>query len=595
MTKTLDIKQFDSVTNRNVNAWLNGAYDEQTKQIIERMLRENPQEVVDAFYTNLSFGTGGMRGIMGVGTNRMNAYTIRACTQGLANYLNKQPKPNNDLHSVLIGYDSRHHSREFAEECAKVFAANQIRVYLYKEIRPTPMVSFGCRYKKCSSAIMLTASHNPPEYNGYKVYWNDGAQVLPPHDQGIVDEVNKITDIHMVKQVPSLEHPLIEWIDGELDQKYLSDIVPLQLYSKDNQVQGKNLKVVYTSLHGTGITMIPEAMKCWGFSNIHLVGPQVIPNGDFPTCKSPNPEEADALKLGIATLKEVQGDVLIATDPDADRVGAVVYHSGEIHRIDGNQMACLMLHHILEALSKQNRLPENAAFVKTIVTSELFQEICKSYQKTCFNVLTGFKYIAEKIREWEQVPDGYKYLFGGEESYGYLYGTLVRDKDAIICSVLICEMALQAKLQGKTLIDKLHEIWKKYGTYIEKLISVKFEDSKAGKDQMNKCMEALQKNPPKKIQDIQVLILEDYFQSKRENFKTGEVEKIDLPKSEVLVFYLEDGTKLVIRPSGTEPKIKIYCGVVRKNFNDIQSAINEGEKHAASLLDALKQDLLKIK
>jgi phosphomannomutase len=586
MTSSTEITQFDPVTNRNVNSWLNGPYDAQTKETIRKMLKENPTEVSDAFYTNLSFGTGGMRGIMGVGTNRMNSYTIKACTQGLANYINKQVKTEKE-HSVLIGYDSRHHSREFAEECAKVLAANHIRVYIYKDIRPTPMTSFGCRYKKATSAIMITASHNPPQYNGYKVYWNDGAQVLPPNDQGIVDEVNKISDISHVKTVDSTDNPLIEWIGDEIDHAYLEAISPLQLHPKVNKEQGNSLKVVYTSLHGTGITMVPPAMKLWGFTNIELVTKQVIPDGDFPTCPSPNPEEKGALQLGMDTLVKVNGDILIATDPDCDRVGTAIYHDGQLVMIDGNQMACLLLHHVLESLSAQKRLPEKAAFVKTIVTSELFSEICKAHQKPCFNVLTGFKYIAEKIRQWEASPDGLQYIFGGEESYGYLYGTLARDKDAIICSVLICDMALQAKLKDKTLIDILHDIWQKYGTFVEKLISIKFDDTKAGKEQMAKGMLKLQKNPPKQFSGIDVLVLEDYDKSVSLNVKTGATEKILLPKSEVLLFRLADGTKLVIRPSGTEPKIKIYCGVVKKGPN----AVAEGEKQAATLLDALKNDL----
>lgn len=581
-----EIVQFDPITNRNVSTWLNGPYDNQTKQAIRKMLQENPQQILDSFYTNLSFGTGGMRGIMGIGTNRMNDYTIKASTQGLANYINSQPKTSKEP-SVVIGYDSRQHSRAFAEECAKVLAANHIRVYIYKDIRPTPMVSFACRKKEATSAIMITASHNPPQYNGYKVYWNDGAQVLPPHDQGIIDEVNKITDIHRVKTADDIENPLIEWIGEEIDQAYLSDIKSMQLYPEDNKNKGDSLKVVYTSLHGTGITMVPPAMKLWGFSNIELVKKQIIPDGNFPTCKSPNPEEREALNLGIETLLQVNGDLLIATDPDCDRVGVAVNHNDNVQLIDGNQMACLLLHHVLEALSKQKRLPQNAVFIKTIVTSELFQEICNAYHKPCFNVLTGFKYIAEKIRDWEQSKQ-YQFIFGGEESYGYLYGTLVRDKDAIICSVLICEMALQAKLNGKTLIDVLHDIWKKYGVYVEKLISVKFEESKAGKEQMAHGMSLLQKNPPKQINGIDILVLEDYEKSIRLDLKTGKTEKILLPKSEVLLFRLADGSKLIIRPSGTEPKIKIYCGVVKKDGSDLSKTIAEGEKHAEQLLKALK-------
>lgn len=584
--KTLEITLFDPLTNHNVNSWLKGSYDKETKETIERLLVENPQEILDAFYTHLSFGTGGVRGIMGVGTNRINKYTLQACTQGLANYLNQQPKTDQG-HRVMIGYDSRHHSREFAIECAKVLAANQIHVYIYKEIRPTPLVSFGCRLKKCSSAIMLTASHNPGQYNGYKVYWNDGSQVLPPHDLGIIDEVNKINDISMVKSITDLNNPFIEWIDDEIDHEYLKAIDGLQLYPKNNKEQGKNLKIAYTSLHGTGITLVPKAMNAWGFSTVELVKKQIIPDGDFPTCKSPNPEDHEALQLGMETLLASKGDILIATDPDADRVGIAINHRGKIQHMDGNQLACLLLHHILEALSEQNRLPANAAFVKTIVTSELFHEICKAKDKPCFNVLTGFKYVAEKIREWEN-SNSFQFIFGGEDSYGYLYGTKVRDKDAVISSLLICEMALQSKLKGKTLIDLLHEIWHTHGVYTEKLSTVKFEDSKMGKEQMTKGMDFLRKNPPQKIGQINVLVLEDYYHSQKQDLLTGKAEKILLPQSDVLLFRLADESTLVIRPSGTEPKIKIYCGVVKKNAENIKLAIEEGNAHAAWLIEQLQ-------
>jgi phosphoglucomutase/phosphomannomutase len=592
MHKTLQVTQFDAVTNRNINAWLKEAYDEHTKLAIQKLLKEHPEEIADAFSTNLSFGTGGLRGIIGIGTNRINQYTIRACTQGLANYLNSQPTPASHL-SVLIGYDCRHYSREFAEECAKVLAGNNIQVYIYQDIRPTPLVSFGCRYKKCDAAIMLTASHNPAQYNGCKVYGKDGAQVSPPHDQLIVKEINKITDLKMIKYEKELNHSLIKWIKDEIDQAYLKAIMPLQLYPEENKKEGSTLKIVYTSLHGTGITIVPTAMKSWGFSTIQLVTKQVTVDGDFPTVKSPNPEEEEALKLGKDTLKHVKGEILIATDPDADRVGIVINHQGQMYSLDGNQLACLLLDHILEALSKQKRLPKNAAFVKTIVTSELFQKICESYGKTCFNVLPSFKYIAEKIREWESSLACYQYLFGVEDSCGYLYATLARDKDAVLTSLLICEMTLHAKLQGKTLIDRLHELWQKYGTYVEEIFTLKFESTNAGKEQILKGMSALQENPPQTIGGIEVIKIEDYLTSQRVDLKTGKSEEIFLNKSEFLVFYLADESKLAIRPSGTEPKIKVYCGVRRKNFINVEKAAAEGKKHAQFLLEAFQCQLYK--
>nr|WP_166154781.1 phospho-sugar mutase [Neochlamydia sp. AcF84] len=592
MTQILCVTQFDAVTNRNINAWLKEGYDEQTKLTIKKLLKEHPEEIADAFSTNLSFGTGGLRGLIGIGTNRINQYTIRACTQGLANYLNKQPTHAAQL-SVLIGYDCRHYSREFAEECAKVLAGNNIQVYIYQDIRPTPLVSFGCRYKKCDAAIMLTASHNPAQYNGYKLYGKDGAQVSPPHDQLIVKEINEITALKMIKYEKELNHPLIKWIKDEIDQAYLKAIMPLQLYPEENKKEGSTLKIVYTSLHGTGITVVPTAMKSWGFSTIKLVTKQVTVDGNFPTVKSPNPEEEEALKLGKNTLKHVKGEILIATDPDADRVGIVINHHGHMYSVDGNQLACLLLDHILEALSKQKGLPKNAAFVKTIVTSELFQKICESYGKPCFNVLSGFKYIAEKIHEWESSLPCYQYLFGVEESCGYLYGTLARDKDAVLTSLLICEMALHTKLQGKTLIDKLHELWQKYGTYVEKTFVLKFKDTNAGKGQILRGISALQKNPPQTIGGIEVIRMEDYLTSKRMDLKTGKSEEIFLNKSEFLVFYLADESKLAIRPSGTEPKLKVYCGVRKKNFINVEEAAAEGKKHAQFLLTAFQCQLYK--
>lgn len=589
MVKT-DIQIFDAKTNQHINTWLNGPYDEETKHSIEKMLKQNPKELVDAFYTNLSFGTSGIRGVMGIGTNRMNIYTIKTCTQGLANYINKQPQ-NTSSPCVLIGYDSRHCSKEFAIECAKVLAGNQIHVYIFKDIRPTPLISFGCRFKNCISALMITASHNPPQYNGYKVYWKDGAQVLAPHNKGIEEEVNKISSIQMVQSVNHFDNPLIDWLDGEIDQAYLESMEKLQLYANDNHEKGHSLNVVYTSLHGTGMTMVPSAMNRWGFTNLEFIQEQMIPDGDFSTCKSPNPEDPEALELGIARLENIKGDVLIATDPDTDRVGTVVIHKGQAVMITGNQLAYLLLNHVLEALSNQKRLPKKAAFVKTIVTSDLCEKICQNYQTTCFNVLPGFKYIAEKIRVWESSPNDYQYIFGGEEALGYLYGTLVRDKDAILSSVLICEMVLQAKLKGKTLVDCLHDLWKKYGVHIDKTLSIHYDDTKSCKEQMIKKLESLRLNPPSQICHLDVLVIEDYSQSIRYELKSGLKERISLPPSRIIALHLTDGSKLVVRPSGTETKIKVYCSVVKKASEDINKALTEGEVHANNLLDALKTQM----
>lgn len=584
MNRAKDISLFDPVTNKNVNAWLNGAYPEDIKDEIEHLINTNPKEIVDAFYTNLSFGTGGLRGIVGLGTNRINAYTVRAATQGLANYLNE----HTEEHSVFIGYDSRHRSKEFAQEAAKVLAANKIRVYLCKDLRPTPLISFGCRFKNCAAGIMITASHNPPEYNGYKVYWNDGAQVLPPHDKKIIKHVNAITNLEQVKILPSLSDPMIELVGEEIDEAYFKAILPLQLCPDENKKHGSALKIVYTSLHGTGITLIPQVLKLWGFTNIFYVDKQIIPDGNFPTIASPNPEEKAALLLGIETLKQHDADLLIATDPDADRVGIAVNHHGQIYTLDGNQIACICLKHILSLLTAKKKLPERAAFIKTIGTTELFKSIVRAYGKICFNVPTGFKYIAEKIREWEGNPKGNQFVFGGEESFGYLFGTEVRDKDAISTSALICEAALYCKIQKKTLVDFLHELWKKHGIHVEKLLSIKFEDSKEGKGLMDRSMALLRKNPPKALNGIEVISIEDYETSKKIDFRSNHTRPLTLPPSNVLLFWLKDHSKVMIRPSGTESKIKIYCGVVHREFQTIEEGLKYAETYADQLLQALQ-------
>lgn len=581
---------FDATTQKNVDLWLQGKYDEGTKAEIRRLLQSDPKQVIDAFFTNLTFGTAGLRGIMGVGTNRMNVYTVRAATQGLANYIKKAvPGINAQPPGVFIGYDSRHQSRRFAEETAKVLAGNGIRSYLCKDIRPTPFVSFGCRYKHCIAAIMITASHNPAEYNGYKVYWSDGGQVVPPHDQGIIAEVVKITDPSKVYEVPSLSNPLIEEVGSDVDDAYIQAVAKLQDYPEVNQKEGHRLKIVYTSLHGTGITLVPKALQTWGFTNLTLVDSQVIPDGSFPTAKSPNPEEPAAMKLGMDLMLQTHRDILIATDPDTDRMGVAVLHQGEAVLLNGNQIIVICLEHICEALTKQNRMPKRAAFIKTITTTELFQAICDTFQVSCFNVLTGFKYIAEKILQWEQKPDGYQFIFGGEESYGYLLGTHARDKDAVVASALICEVALQAKLKGQTLVDKLYDIYRQYGIYQEEVISVNFGDTKEGKEQMAQGMHRLRESHIHEILGIPVLMMDDYLTSKRRHLKTDQIESLSLPKSNVLVYWLTDGSKIMVRPSGTEPKVKIYCGVINKQFTSISEGMAQAQAHCRDLLKATKK------
>lgn len=581
---------FDAVTQSHIDSWLSGSYDQETKAAIQHMVNTDPNQAVDAFFTKLSFGTGGLRGLMGVGTNRMNQYTVMTATQGLANYLRQQSSESQSL-AVCIGYDCRHSSRAFAEVAAQVLAGNGIRVKIFSELRPTPLVSFACRELHCSAAIVITASHNPPEYNGYKVYWYDGGQIVPPQDAGIIAEVNKINDISQVKQA-ALTDLLIEWLGEEVDDMYLAAMRPLQHYPKENRKHGREVKIIFSSLHGTGITLVPKILTDWGFLNYMLVPEQTEPDGSFPTVKSPNPEERAALQLGINLMKKVHADLLIATDPDADRMGVAVTHGDRVEILDGNQIACICLEHVLRAFSKQHRLPNRPAVIKTIVTTELFRRIAEAYGLPCFEVLTGFKYIAHLIHQWEQSPDGYQYLFGGEESFGYLLGTAVRDKDAIISSALICEVALQAKLGGKTLVDLLHRLYQKYGVYREKLVNIHYGDGKASKDKMDDAMAKLRASPPAAIYGIPVLYSEDLLTSSRTDLTSGKTVSLSLPKSNVFRLFLNDGSQVVVRPSGTEPKIKLYGGVSRPSLSgDHSLVIAQCDVLVSNLLDSLVKQL----
>jgi phosphomannomutase len=575
---------------KRVDYWLKGPFDDKTKAEVRSLVEKNPQGLIDAFFSDLSFGTGGMRGIMGPGTTRMNIYTIRLATQGLANYLRKQ----NDQSplSVLIGFDSRHHSEEFAKEAARVLAGNGIHVYLLSQLRPTPYISFACRFKKANAAIMITASHNPKEYNGYKVYWRDGAQVVYPHDEGIVKEAEALKDLSSVHLAPPTD-PLIEIVPTTLDDEYLKAIAPLQHFPQENKQKGSSLKIVYTSLHGTGSTIVPRALKEWGFSTIHLVDIQVTIDGDFPTVAFPNPEYKETLKLGIENLERTQSDIVLATDPDADRIGVVIRHQGKSVIINGNEMAAICVDYLCETLTKLGTMPPKGAFVTTIVTTELFKTIANAYQKACFEVLTGFKYIGEKIHLWENTKDGYQFIFGAEESYGYLLGTHARDKDAIISSCLIAEIALHDKLQGQTLLDRLYKIYRKQGVFREKQMSINFNPGKEGMGQMASVMDHLRSNPPKNVAGKAVISIEDYEKRERVYLDSGKTEKLELPKSDVLLFRLADKTRLVIRPSGTEPKIKIYGSVSADNFKTIDEGIQECDQRLDLFLDALKKDAMK--
>ena len=562
------MRSLEKAAEKRAQEWLDGPYDDDAKGEIRRLLTQDPKALSDAFFKNLSFGTGGMRGVMGVGTNRMNVYTVRRATQGLANYLKKQPI---EKLSAFIGYDVRRLSREFAEETARVLAGNGIQVFLAKELCPTPLVSFGCRYFGCHAAIVITASHNPPQYNGYKVYWKDGAQIVFPHDVGIMEEASRVEEIHLAP----LEPPLVHLVGEELDRAYLDEMKKLQLHP---ELAGSPVKIVYSPLHGTGIRIIPEALKSWGFEHISLVEKQSRPDGNFSFAPSPNPEDQEALRLGTEQLEKEGGDIFIATDPDADRVGAVVRGN---RRLSGNQTGCILLQHICSALAAKNGIPPNGAFVKTIVTTELFKKIAEAYGGACIEVLTGFKYIGEKIAEWEESFGGYQYIFGAEESYGSLFGTFVRDKDAISTSCLIAEAAALAKKQNLTLYDRLCQIYKKFGIHRESLTNIAFSDSKAGMEQMESLMRRLRENPPSQIGSIPIVAIEDYLSG-----------TVPLPRSDVLRFWLNDRSKLVIRPSGTEPKVKIYAEVVGEAKGDIDRAIRSCDERLKALVDSFQKEAL---
>lgn len=576
----------DPESKKNISLWLEGSFSEEDKTAVRNLILKSPKNAIDAFYKKLEFGTAGIRGIMGVGTNRINSFTIQTAAQGLANYMLKSGSISHAL-AVMIGYDSRIHSREFAEMSARVFAANGIKAYLIKHLRPTPYLSFGMRQKKCDAACMITASHNPKEYNGFKAYWNDGGQVLPPHDKGIIDEYALIKDPESIKIAPSLNHPLIVEVEEEIDADYVNTLTALQCQPDIDHKHGSDLRIVYTSLHGTGSTLLPTLFKKWGFTNLLLVDQQCVPDGNFPTVKSPNPEDKEALKLGIQELIAKDGDILIATDPDADRVGVVVKHKGSVHVLSGNQIASLLAEHLFSRLKNS----ENAACLKSIVTTELYRKIADHYKIQCFDILPGFKYVAEKIRLWENQKPQLKFILGAEESYGYLYGTQSRDKDALISSLLISEIALNAKLKGQTLIDTLHKLYEKYGLFLEKQHTVNFEETKEGKEAMKRAMEKIAAHYPLTLHNRKAVKVGDLRKSKFYNLAEQTEENIPLPKTDMIILRYEEGQSLMIRPSGTEPKIKIYLSLEKPLTQPIEKAIESAELESAAIFEELSQFL----
>ena len=544
----------DKYIEERVALWLNDDYDADTKAKIREYQQNNPNELTEAFYRDLEFGTGGLRGIMGVGTNRMNKYTVGAATQGLANYL-KQQFPNQEI-SVAIAFDSRNNSAYFADITADVLSANGITCHLFPELRPTPVLSFAVRYLHCQSGVMVTASHNPKEYNGYKVYWNDGGQLVPPHDKNVIAEVNKIKSLHDTQWQRNPDK--VHIIDSSLDEAYLKLVHGLSLHPEAIAAQ-KQLKIIYTPLHGTGITMVPKALKMYGFENISIVKEQAISDGNFPTVKSPNPEEKSALVMAIAQAEAEKADLVLATDPDADRVGIAVRNSkGEMILLNGNMTGSLLVHYLLSQWKALNKINGKQFVVKTIVTTELIKRMADAYQVPCFDVLTGFKYIAEKIKEHEGQMT---FIGGGEESYGYLAGDFVRDKDAVIACCLIAEMTAFYANQGKSLYQMLLEIYHEYGFYKEDLLSLT-KQGKSGAEEIAAMMVNYRNNPPKEIGGQKVVLMKDIQAGIAYHLDKGTQETIALPKSNVLQFFTADGSKITVRPSGTEPKIKFYFGVV---------------------------------
>jgi phosphoglucomutase len=538
---------------QKVEQWLAGNYDQATKDAITAMQLKSGDELADSFYRNLEFGTGGLRGIMGVGTNRINKYTIGMATQGFANYLNKT-YPNEKI-SVVVGHDSRNNARFFAETTAQVFAANGIKVFLFEALRPTPELSFAIRSLGAKAGVVCTASHNPKEYNGYKAYWNDGGQLVPPHDKNVITEVEAIQSIDDVKWEGGTAN--IELIGTSMDDAYTKMLQTLSVYPEVIAKQ-HDLKIVYTPIHGTGITLVPKVLAAFGFTNVHVVEEQSIPDGNFPTVIYPNPEESETMSIGLAKAKAMDADIVLGTDPDADRVGVgVKNHKGEWVLMNGNQTAVLAFAYMMEARKAKGIAKPNDMVITTIVTTAMINEVAKQNSVNCYNVLTGFKWVAELVKEKEGKEN---YIIGGEESFGLMIGDQIRDKDAVSAVAILCEMAAYEKAKGSTLFDKLIELYVQYGFYYENLISIT-KKGMNGQAEIAKMMEDYRQSPPTMIDGEAVTTLLDYELQVGKNLTTGATWKLELPKSNVLQFVTANGTKISARPSGTEPKIKFYFSV----------------------------------
>lgn len=556
--------------------WLTEQYDEETRTEVQRLIDKDPALLEDAFYRDLEFGTGGMRGIMGVGTNRINRYTLGAATQGLANYL-KQQFPTKEK-SVAIGFDVRKNSDVFARIVADILTANGIKVYLFESFRPTPELSFTVRHLGCDAGIVLTASHNPPEYNGYKVYWNDGGQIVPPHDKAIIEEVGKVQPNQILFQG---NDSLLQIIGKEIDDAFINACIDHVGFTNKGK---EDLKIVFTSIHGTSISIMPEAFKRAGFTNVHIVEEQAVPSGNFPTVVSPNPEEPAALKMALDLAEEIGADIVIGTDPDADRLGIAVrnFH-GKMVLLNGNQTNTILVDYLLK--HRQNDGMDGTEFIgSTIVTSDIFFEIAKYYNVDCKVGLTGFKWIADMIRKAEGKQT---FIGGGEESFGFMVGDFVRDKDSVTSTLLACEIAAFAKANDSSIFEELLNVYTKTHFYKEDLISL-VKKGKDGAEEINRMMAQYRENPPLSFDNSKVVRMDDYLSSVSKDLVTGEEKPIDIPKSNVLIFYTEDGSKIAARPSGTEPKIKFYFSV--KTSLDEINQYDDKEKELLEKLERLKKE-----
>jgi phosphomannomutase len=557
-----------------VNEWLTPTFDNETQKEIIEIMTSSPKDLEESFYKNLEFGTGGMRGIMGAGNNRINKYTLGKSTQGLSDYMHKS-FPNQALKAV-IAYDCRKNSNTLAKTVADVFSANGIEVYLFSDLRPTPELSFALKYLGCQCGIVLTASHNPPEYNGYKVYWEDGGQIVPPQDEGIINTIEKL-NYNQIKF--DANEDLIHYIDTEVDQAFIKSTIENASFGTSAEAK-ENLNIVFTSLHGTSITLVPDTFAQAGYTNVNIVEEQRVPNGNFPTVKSPNPEEPEALTMALALADKLNADIVIGTDPDCDRLGVAVRNNdGKMTLLNGNQTMILMTAFLLKEWKNAGKINGKQFVGSTIVSTPMIMELASAFSVECKVGLTGFKWIAKMIKDFPEL----EFIGGGEESFGFMVGDAVRDKDAVAATLLVCEIAAKAKANGSTVYKELLQLYVEHGFYKEHLISIT-KKGMEGLAEINQMMVTMRNNPVKEINGQRVIMLEDYKTSIAKNLLTGEEEKMNIPKADVLIYYTEDGSKICARPSGTEPKIKFYISVNAEldkveNFTKVETILNNKIKN----------------